>query len=76
MYHPVPVLPDELQREGNYLTVGLLPLGISDILIAQNCMQNNLILITKDKHFKAMENIYIKTPTLLPPSVLYIYTEP
>jgi predicted nucleic acid-binding protein len=28
--------------------------GISDIIIAQNCMQNNLKIITKDKHFIAM----------------------
>jgi predicted nucleic acid-binding protein len=28
--------------------------GISDIIIAQNCIQNKLRLITKDKHFKAM----------------------
>jgi predicted nucleic acid-binding protein len=28
--------------------------GISDIIIAQNCMQNKLKIITKDKHFKAM----------------------
>jgi predicted nucleic acid-binding protein len=28
--------------------------GITDIIIAQNCMQDNLILITRDKHFKAM----------------------
>jgi predicted nucleic acid-binding protein len=29
-------------------------IGISDIIIAQNCIQNNLKIITKDKHFKAM----------------------
>jgi predicted nucleic acid-binding protein len=29
-------------------------IGISDIIIAQNCMQNNLKIITKDKHFKEM----------------------
>jgi predicted nucleic acid-binding protein len=28
--------------------------GISDIIIAQNCIQNNLNLITNDKHFKTM----------------------
>ena len=28
--------------------------GISDIIIAQNCIQNKLILITHDKHFAAM----------------------
>ncbi|MDR1150631.1 MAG: PIN domain-containing protein [Clostridiales bacterium] len=28
--------------------------GIPNIIVAQNCVQNNLILITKDKHFKAM----------------------
>ncbi|MDR1231763.1 MAG: PIN domain-containing protein [Spirochaetaceae bacterium] len=28
--------------------------GISDIIIAQNCMQDNLMLITRDKHFKTM----------------------
>jgi predicted nucleic acid-binding protein len=30
--------------------------GISDIIIARNCIQNNLNLITNDKHFKAMSN--------------------
>ena len=29
-------------------------IGISDILIAQNCIQNNLKLITHDKHFRLM----------------------
>jgi predicted nucleic acid-binding protein len=29
-------------------------IGISDIIIAQNCIQNNLNLITNDKHFMAM----------------------
>jgi predicted nucleic acid-binding protein len=29
-------------------------IGISDIIIAQNCIQNNLKIVTKDKHFKAM----------------------
>jgi predicted nucleic acid-binding protein len=28
--------------------------GISDIIIAQNCIQNKLKIIAKDKHFKAM----------------------
>jgi predicted nucleic acid-binding protein len=28
--------------------------GISDIIIAQNCIQNDLKIITKDKHFIAM----------------------
>jgi predicted nucleic acid-binding protein len=28
--------------------------GISDIIIAQNCMQNKLKIITKDKHLKTM----------------------
>jgi predicted nucleic acid-binding protein len=28
--------------------------GLSDIIIAQNCMQNDLKLITSDKHFAAM----------------------
>jgi predicted nucleic acid-binding protein len=28
--------------------------GISDIIISQNCIQNKLRIITKDKHFKAM----------------------
>jgi predicted nucleic acid-binding protein len=28
--------------------------GISDIIIAQNCIQNELKLITKDKHFGIM----------------------
>ena len=29
-------------------------IGISDIIIAQNCMQNQLKLITNDQHFLAM----------------------
>ena len=29
--------------------------GVSDILIAQNCVQNGLKIITMDKHLKAME---------------------
>jgi predicted nucleic acid-binding protein len=29
-------------------------IGIPDIIIAQNCIQNNLNLITNDKHFKTM----------------------
>ena len=28
--------------------------GISDIIIVQNCIQNKLRLISRDKHFKAM----------------------
>jgi len=29
-------------------------IGISDIIIAQNCIQNGLKIITPDKHFEAM----------------------
>jgi len=29
-------------------------IGISDLVIVQNCIQNNLKLITNDKHFTAM----------------------
>jgi len=29
---------------------------IADVLIAQNCIQNNLFLLTKDKHFLLMKN--------------------
>ena len=29
-------------------------IGIADILIAKNCIQNNLKLITNDKHFRLM----------------------
>jgi predicted nucleic acid-binding protein len=29
-------------------------IGISDIIIAQNCIQNESKLITNDKHFKVM----------------------
>jgi predicted nucleic acid-binding protein len=29
-------------------------IGISDIIIAQNCMQNKLKIIVQDKHFEAM----------------------
>ena len=29
-------------------------IGISDIIIAQNCIQNNLKLVTNDKHFYVM----------------------
>ena len=34
-------------------------IGISDIIIVQNCIQNNLKLVTNDKHFTAMAK-YIK----------------
>ena len=29
-------------------------IGIADLIIAQNCMQNGLALITEDKHFRTM----------------------
>jgi len=29
--------------------------GLSDIIVAQNCVQNRLKIITRDKHYKAME---------------------
>ena len=29
-------------------------IGISDLIISQNCMQNKLTIITNDKHFEAM----------------------
>jgi predicted nucleic acid-binding protein len=29
-------------------------IGITDIIIAQNCIQNDLVIIAEDKHFKAM----------------------
>jgi predicted nucleic acid-binding protein len=29
-------------------------IGISDLIIAQNCIQNGLMIITRDKHFEAM----------------------
>ena len=34
-------------------------IGISDLIIAQNCIQNGLKLISNDKHFGAMSN-YLK----------------
>jgi len=34
-------------------------IGISDIIIVQNCIQNSLRLITNDKHFEAMAK-YLK----------------
>ena len=34
-------------------------IGISDIIIVQNCLQNGLRLITNDKHFEAMTK-YLK----------------
>ena len=37
-------------------------IGISDIVIYQNCIQNNLKLISHDKHFKAMEKYFPKVP--------------
>jgi predicted nucleic acid-binding protein len=33
---------------------GLNSIGIPDIIIAQNCIQNDSIIITNDKHFIAM----------------------
>ena len=32
--------------------------GISDLIIAQNCMQNELRLIVNDKHFDAMSKYF------------------
>ncbi len=29
--------------------------GIADLIIVQNCIQNKLILVTNDKHFKLMK---------------------
>ena len=37
-------------------------IGISDIIIVQNCIQNKLRLIARDKHFKAMTR-YTKLET-------------
>ena len=34
-------------------------IGITDIIIVQNCLQNSLRLITNDKHFEAMAK-YLK----------------
>ena len=37
-------------------------IGISDVLIAQNCMQNELRIIARDKHFEVMaQYIPLKT---------------
>jgi len=37
-------------------------MGISDIVIAQNCIQNDLIIIANDRHFLAMSKyVPIKT---------------
>jgi predicted nucleic acid-binding protein len=33
---------------------GVNNIGIPDIIITQNCMQNESIIITNDKHFKSM----------------------
>ena len=40
------------------LTHGNNNIGISDIIIAQNCMQNGLRIIARDNHFAAMA-IYV-----------------
>ena len=34
---------------------GINKVPVTDLLIAQNCMQNNLTLLTKDKHFFLMQ---------------------
>jgi predicted nucleic acid-binding protein len=33
---------------------GFNDIGITDLIIAQNCIQNNLILVARDKHFNEM----------------------
>jgi predicted nucleic acid-binding protein len=40
--------------------------GISDIIIAQNCMQHNLKILAKDTHFTAMAQ-YIPLEIYVPP---------
>jgi len=43
------------------LSKGINKVGINDLIIAQNCMDNNLTLWSKDKHFRLMvENISLK----------------
>ncbi|MDA3797750.1 MAG: PIN domain-containing protein [Kiritimatiellae bacterium] len=36
---------------------GINKVGISDLIIVQNCIQNNVILYSIDKHFKLIQNI-------------------
>jgi hypothetical protein len=33
---------------------GYNDIGITDLVIAQNCLQNNLTLVARDKHFNEM----------------------
>ncbi|GHV09126.1 hypothetical protein FACS189485_21380 [Spirochaetia bacterium] len=33
---------------------GYNDIGITDLVIAQNCLQNNLTLMARDKHFNEM----------------------
>ena len=33
-------------------------IGVSDVIIAQNCIQNNLRLISNDKHFEAIARYF------------------
>ena len=52
---PLSIDWQEVQRiQLSNLRHGNNRVGISDIIIAQNCIQNDLRLITSDKHFAAM----------------------
>lgn len=44
------IVKDQLRKAGN-------PIPENDIWIAAIAMQKNLILVTRDKHFKAVENL-------------------
>ena len=40
------------------LQKGIHKVGISDLIIMQNAMQNNLLLLTLDSHFKLMSEVF------------------
>ena len=40
------------------LQKGIHKVGISDLIIMQNAMQNNLVLFTLDSHFKLMTEVF------------------
>ncbi len=40
--------------QGTNLKNGFNHVGIPDLILAQNCLQNNLTLLTQDKHFASL----------------------
>lgn len=48
---------DVIDTQTKCLKSGINGVGIPDLIIAQNCIQNNAKLYSKDKHFKLLQRI-------------------